>query len=127
MLKNPFSFEGRIGRAEYGISLVMYAICYFTAITFINTGNATEGLLSFIILMPMLWFILAQGAKRCHGLGKSGWFQIIPFYFLWLLFVKSDHATNEYDTNSKSTPVVKATKDNAPDSAPPGTSDLRRR
>ena len=36
-------------------------------------------ILYLIMLVPYFWFIWAQGAKRCHDRGNSGWFQIIPF------------------------------------------------
>lgn len=37
-------------------------------------------ILYLIMLVPYCWFIWAQGAKRCHDRGNSGWYQIIPFY-----------------------------------------------
>lgn len=129
MFKSPFSFDGRIRRTEYGISFIIYIICYFVALTLMDTGGTMETMLALIIIIPLVWFLWAQGAKRCHDLGKTGWFQIIPFYFLWLLFVKGDADYNEYGSNSKSTrpPLVKTTNENAPDGAPPGLQDQWRR
>jgi len=129
MFKNPFSFDGRIRRTEYGISCIIYIICYFVALSLIDTGGTMEVILSLIILIPLVWFLWAQGAKRCHDLGKTGWFQIIPFYFLWLLLVKGDPDSNEYGSNPKSTrpPLVKIMNENAPDSAPPVRQDPSRR
>ena len=49
----------------------------------------------------MLWFYIAQGAKRCHDRGNSGWYQIIPFYSLWMLFGNSDVGENEYGPRPK--------------------------
>ena len=49
----------------------------------------------------MLWFLWAQGAKRCHDRGASGWFQIIPFYVFWMLFADSNYGMNEYGANPK--------------------------
>jgi uncharacterized membrane protein YhaH (DUF805 family) len=51
--------------------------------------------------IPMLWFLWAQGAKRCHDRGNSGWYQIIPLYGLWMLFADSDNGVNEYGENPK--------------------------
>lgn len=39
-----------------------------------------------VLYLPLLWFMIAQGTKRCHDLGTSGWFQIIPFYIFVMLF-----------------------------------------
>ncbi len=44
----------------------------------------------------MFWLLLAQGSKRCHDMGISGWWQIIPFYFVTMLFLGGDKKANEY-------------------------------
>jgi uncharacterized membrane protein YhaH (DUF805 family) len=97
MFKHPFSFEGRIRRTEYGISMIVYMICAFIG------GFLSEkiGGIGGIILLPCVWFVLAQGAKRAHDLGNSGWYILIPFYGLWLLFVDSQEGSNEYGHNPK--------------------------
>ena len=99
MFKNPFSFEGRIRRTEYGLSVIIYAIL---AVIINGIGQAGDG--AAIILfayIPLLWFIWAQGAKRCHDRGNSGWYQIIPFYNFWMMFADSDNGINEYGPNPK--------------------------
>jgi uncharacterized membrane protein YhaH (DUF805 family) len=99
MFKNPFSFEGRIRRTEYGLSVIIYAI----PAAIINViGEAGDGAaIIFLAYIPLLWFFWAQGAKRCHDRGNSGWYQIIPFYGLWMLFADSDNGINEYGPNPK--------------------------
>jgi uncharacterized membrane protein YhaH (DUF805 family) len=47
--------------------------------------------------LSLTWFILAQGAKRCHDIGKSGWWQFIPFYPFFLMFEKGQEGKNKYD------------------------------
>lgn len=79
MFKAPFSFEGKIKRTEYIISLFIYIVF----ISFINAVPNSD-FPYIIILIPLLWFLWAQGAKRCHDLGHNGWWQIIPFYFIWM-------------------------------------------
>ena len=54
-----------------------------------------------IMYFPALWFIFAQGAKRCHDRGNSGWYQLIPFYGLWMLFGDGDAHENDYGTDPK--------------------------
>ncbi len=98
MFKNIFSFEGRIRRTEYGVSLFIHWI--FSAV--LNTIIATtlnKGL--FLLYIPSLWFLSAQGAKRCHDLSKNGWWQIIPLYSLWLIFQDGFHGINEYGPSPK--------------------------
>lgn len=109
MFRAPFSFEGRIRRAEYGLSMIIYFIVVFifqllfNTIEFDSYSKSGDGfvILFFIFFIPMLWFMLAQGAKRCHDLGNSGWFQLIPFYGLWLLFADSKPGANLFGNNPK--------------------------
>lgn len=99
MLNNPFSFEGRIRRTEFGLSVLIYAI----PSAFIDILSEAGDVFGILLLgyIPLLWFLWAQGAKRCHDRGNSGWFQVIPFYSLWMLFADSDYGLNEYGPNPK--------------------------
>ncbi|MCF7561270.1 DUF805 domain-containing protein [Sabulilitoribacter multivorans] len=101
MFKNPFSFTGRIRRTEYGLSYLIYLLIYIGGGSIIANLDDSFSILIFFIWIPLLWFLLAQGAKRCHDRGNSGWFQIIPFYGLWMLFGDSDYGANEYGANPK--------------------------
>ncbi|MGH1519292.1 DUF805 domain-containing protein [Chryseobacterium sp. JK1] len=105
MFKAPFSFDGRIRRTEYGLSYLIYTVFSIPFNFYFQTnGENVSGiaLIFFLILLvPFLWFLLAQGAKRCHDRGNSGWYQIIPFYGLWMLFADSDHGPNQYGPNPK--------------------------
>ncbi len=102
MFQHPFSFSGRIRRLEYGLSYLIYFVYYFPMNALeedqIGVGFAAIWL---ILIIPMIWFLYAQGAKRCHDLGHNGWWQIIPFYFFWMLFEEGDTYSNEYGDNPK--------------------------
>jgi len=99
IFRNPFSFEGRIRRTEYGISLIIYLI----PVTILNiyVESEPDAGFAFLLYIPLLWFLWAQGAKRCHDRGNSGWFQIIPFYIFWLIFAEGDPLDNEYGQRPK--------------------------
>jgi uncharacterized membrane protein YhaH (DUF805 family) len=96
MFSAPFSFEGRIRRMEYGISIIIYYIALLLV-----TVMAEESSVFGILFLPLIWFILAQGTKRCHDRDNSGFYQFIPFYVLWLLFAEGDSTTNSYGTPAK--------------------------
>jgi uncharacterized membrane protein YhaH (DUF805 family) len=96
MFKQPFSFEGRIRRTEYCLSFLIYS--FTSQIVLVLTAGSPVFIL---LLVPLIWFLWAQGAKRCHDLGNNGWFQLIPFYVFWLMFVDGQRGVNEYGSNPK--------------------------
>lgn len=98
MFAAPFSFDGRIRRTEYAVSFVIYIIVYAILIGIVAESKSAVFAVAYI---PLLWFLWAQGAKRCHDRGNSGWYQIIPFYVLWLIFAEGDNAENEYGESPK--------------------------
>lgn len=100
MFKNPFSFEGRIRRLEYGLSTILYSIIS-VILSVISESNESFFWIVLLIYIPLIWFNVAQGAKRCHDRGNSGWYQIIPFYGLWMLFGDGEHGENQYGENPK--------------------------
>jgi uncharacterized membrane protein YhaH (DUF805 family) len=99
MFQAPFSFNERIRRTEFGISFISYLICA----TVIDIGQIDlEYKAIFIIAnIPLLWFVSAQGAKRCHDTGRSGFWQLVPFMIFWLLFEDGQPGENEYGDNPK--------------------------
>lgn len=99
MFQKPFSFEGRIRRTEFGLSFIISVIALALVNVMISAGDGAS--IIFILYVPIYWFLWAQGAKRCHDLGNSGWYQIIPFYGIWMLFADSDDGINKYGENPK--------------------------
>lgn len=103
MFKNPFSFDGRIRRMEYGVSMIIYVFLYVIQMAIIGAGSGGS-LIGFVLIIPMVWFLWAQGAKRCHDIDRSGWWQLIPFYVFVLLFQDGEPGENEYGVNAKGIP-----------------------
>lgn len=115
MFKKPFSFSGRIRRLEYGLSLLITGILY-SVVEFLhkiaeqiegNGGDTFQPDTIYLIYIPLLWFFFAQGAKREHDLGYSGWWQLIPFRPLWLIFLNGEQTDNKYGSNPKTEIVEK--------------------
>ena len=103
MFKRPFSFNGRIRRTEYCLSFIIYMIWYGVINAMMETPEPSLGASLFVLIsfIPMIWFLWAQNAKRCHDRGNSGWYQIIPFYVFVLMFGGSEEGSNEYGDNPK--------------------------
>ncbi len=99
MFKNPFSFNGRIRRTEFGITVIIFAFANGIISSFMKPSSEADFLgLAYI---PLLWFLFAQGAKREHDLDFSGWWQLIPFRYLWLIFLKGQVGLNKYGPEPK--------------------------
>ncbi len=101
MFRNPFSFYGRIRRTEYGLSIVFYIA--FTVLMAVLFAPSRPGEHSFAStgFIPAVFFVVAQGVKRCHDLGKSGWWILVPFYGFWLLFAEGQSFENEFGDSPK--------------------------
>ena len=100
-----FSFNGRVGRLQYWVAhfggFFVFCVPLLLALALMNE-NAKNASNSIFAICVMLWVFLyyyiicAVGAKRCHDLGHSGWFQLIPFYAFVMLFSSGDDEENEY-------------------------------
>lgn len=101
MFLRPFSFKGRIRRLEFIFSYLIYMGWYLVSDFLMKDPEPSLAASLFVLLplLPLCWFALAQGCKRCHDLGHSGWFQLIPFFVLWLIFIKGVEETNKYGDN----------------------------
>lgn len=97
LFAHPFSFNGRIRRKEYNLSLLFYYL-YCILIGYLVGRHS---LIALVLYIPAYWFLFAQNAKRCHDLGHNGWWQLIPFYIFWLIFQNSQEGVNEYGANPK--------------------------
>ncbi|GHA78395.1 DUF805 domain-containing protein [Pontibacter akesuensis] len=107
-MSNIFSFSGRIRRTEYAVThiilttLMSVIFFVFGVSLFAGESAAAGATIFFVVAMLMAsWISLASGAKRCHDRGNSGFFQLIPFYGLWMLFGDGDHGSNYYGNDPK--------------------------
>ena len=114
MFHDVLSPKGRIRRLEYGLTVVFFMIHVFLLLMaagelayLIDEEGCPESCISFFSLSWVLlwilssWVLLVQGAKRCHDIGRSGWFQLIPFYPYVMLFKNGERGDNEYGANPK--------------------------
>ncbi|MBB6611553.1 DUF805 domain-containing protein [Pontibacter sp. Tf4] len=107
-MSNIFSFSGRIRRTEYAVtqiltSMVMCFLFFVFGISLFAGESAAMGAIIFfgVSILLACWISLASGTKRCHDRGNSGFYQLIPFYGLWMLFGDGDHGNNRYGADPK--------------------------
>jgi hypothetical protein len=55
----------------------------------------------YVACLPAFYVFIAQSVKRCHDLGNSGWWIIIPFYSFILLLAEGNPDENRYGANPK--------------------------
>ncbi len=75
------TFSGRATRSEYWYFQLFYLI---VAITLALIPSQTTGILLNLVVIAFIVPLTSAACRRMHDVGKSGWFQIIPFYGLYL-------------------------------------------
>lgn len=104
MFRRIFSPKGRIRRTEFCLSYILYYILYIFMIILLKIGLHDSLTVIFIGIVEIFLAIvlLLQGIKRCHDLGNSGWWILLPIYSpFWLMFGKGDEGINEYGSDPK--------------------------
>lgn len=104
------SFNGTIGRLEFFLSLLLFPVFTLSAFvaeevfrTWANPNSPSDSFACFLsvyfcaIYVVTYYLALSQGSKRCHDLGHSGWFQLIPFYCFVMLFQRGINNIDKSD------------------------------
>lgn len=102
MFSAVFSFNGRIRRLEYGLTYLVYFF-YCLPMNVLSEDEISAGfaIIWLLLLIPAVWIFWAQGAKRCHDMGYNGWWQIVPFFILVMIFGKGETQINQYGAPAK--------------------------
>lgn len=81
-LRKYIDFSGRATRREFW---TFYFFCLASSIL-ANLIDAMQNmeLASNLIFLGLTMPLMSCGARRMHDIGKSGWFQLIPLYNLFL-------------------------------------------
>jgi len=102
-----FSFNGRIGRSIFFVSLVLLWSVFFN-VNFLLERIAGDWSLA-LLFFPFLWSILALSVKRYHDIGKGGNYLLLLFapvigpvwVFSELLLRKGMSGHNKYGESPK--------------------------
>ena len=90
MFRKLFTFKGRANRRENFSA-------FFVLFLFSIIGqNNSEDILFFVIFIVLYWVFIVHAVKRAHDIGLRGWFVLIPFFYLFLLFLKGEEKDNRF-------------------------------
>jgi uncharacterized membrane protein YhaH (DUF805 family) len=100
-------FNGRARRTEYWMfSLMAFIFSFILGFMDGLTGMYDEasgyGLLSGLFSLALLLPSIAVGVRRCHDVGKSGWFILVPIYNFILMVTNGEEGENKYGPDPKS-------------------------
>lgn len=107
---NIYTLKGRYRRTTYALTVLLVSSITAVIIAIIVAGllmNGDEDNLDsagfFIVLVfsNSFYIMAAAAVKRCHDLGKSGWYSLIPFYGFVLLFAEGNVGPNKYGEDPK--------------------------
>ena len=92
LVKLLFSFKGRIG---------LDAIWFFSAVTFLSlffivVAFGVKSVATYIGIVIIELSYLSMIVRRCHDLGKNGFFLFIPYAILLLYFKSGSSKPNKY-------------------------------
>jgi uncharacterized membrane protein YhaH (DUF805 family) len=101
VLKKYAVFSGRASRREYWMFVLyntLVAFVFGLVVGVLATATKNDNLSALSNLYSIAVFIpsIALTTRRMHDTGKSGWFQIIPFYGFILTFIAGDKMDNKY-------------------------------
>jgi len=97
MIKSLFSFKGRAKRSEWwGVGIAVGLLSYAMDPILEGDPGVFVSIIVLALCVLMIWITIATNTRRCHDLGHNGFWQLIPFYGIWLGFVKWTACENEY-------------------------------
>jgi uncharacterized membrane protein YhaH (DUF805 family) len=81
-------FEGRANRPMFWWWVLFSSI--------VGLVVSESDLLSLLVNLALLVPSISVGARRMHDIGRSGWWQIVPFYNIYLAVQPGDPGMNAY-------------------------------
>lgn len=82
-LNKYVDFSGVASRSEYWTFYLFYIVAIFFSAFIGEIIGFTN--MSDLVFLAMFVPLLSCGARKMHDVGKSGWFQLILFYDVYLL------------------------------------------
>ena len=100
-LTNYTNFSGRTTRKDYWMFILFYFLFYLIAVFLdgvFDTFDFEEGIgvISGLYSLALFVPLLAIEIRRNHDANRSGWFILLPFYNIYLLFVSTYPEENDW-------------------------------
>ena len=89
-LRRFADFRGKSTRYQYNSFLLFYLLVNL----FIQLANPNQETLSNVVWILSLIPTLAVEVRRAHDVGRSGWWVLVPFFPIYLMFKISVHEQN---------------------------------
>ncbi len=97
------SAEGRMSRKDYAQYYIIPAIVLYVGALIIDNILHSDGAVSLLMCLVLIWPTVVTLTKRLHDVNKSGWWQmvmIIPIvgFIFWVVIActKGDTGVNKY-------------------------------
>jgi uncharacterized membrane protein YhaH (DUF805 family) len=103
-----FSWDGRIKRSTYWFRFLMVYGAFFVMVMVLVAGAVdlqTASIITNLVFYHAGAFMIIQGIKRMHDVGKSGGYLLIPFYSFVLAVSDGTEGSNQYGADPKPRPV----------------------
>lgn len=84
-LRRFADFKGRSNKLQYNSFLLFYILIDL----FINIVNSKAITANNFIMLFLTIPLVAVEIRRSHDVGKSGWWILVPFYSVYLMFKPS--------------------------------------
>ena len=84
-LRRFVDFKGRSDRKQY----LSFLLFYILVDLFINLANPNGTTINAVIMGALIVPLIAVEIRRSHDVGKSGWWILVPFYSIYLMFKES--------------------------------------
>ena len=81
-LRRFVDFKGRSNKLQFNSFLLFYILIDL----FINLANPHGLTINNIIMAALTVPLIAVEIRRSHDVGKSGWWILVPFYSIYLMF-----------------------------------------
>lgn len=90
------AFSGDIGKGEWLLSLIVFNIVSFILAGMATSPHVSQGVGGIFVLLfiAAVLVMICQNTRRCHDAGHSGWIQLIPLSYFYLMFAEGEEENN---------------------------------